>query len=180
MGNVKITKNTDNTVKEVYAESIEVAEPFIVISSSVWQQFSIIPKEKLIVEADGIKVENNYLIEKGKASKIKEINIACGNEIESGFISNALGTEYTYQSEQIDQLNLIGLVASGTDDYFKAGVTDVDGNITWNYELHTIGQLKQVLEDGKAHKQTLLQKANTLKAQVNTATTQADLDAIVW
>ena len=47
-------------------------------------------------------------------------------------------------------------------------------------EMHTIAQLQQVLGDGKVHKQTLLQKANTLKAQVTGATTVKDVEAIVW
>jgi len=112
--------------------------------------------------------------------KISEINTLCGKAITSGFTSSALGSAHTYQSEQTDQLNLIGIVTAGQDDYFKCGVEDADGNITWNYEMHTIAQLQQVLEDGKVHKQTLLQKANTLKAQVASAITVADVEAIVW
>jgi len=115
-----------------------------------------------------------------KASKTSEINSACSKAITSGFTSSALGTPHTYQSEQTDQLNLIGVVTAGQDDYFKCGVTDANGNVTWNYELHTIAQLQQVLADGKAHKQVLLQKAGTLKAQVTSATTIAEVEAIVW
>jgi len=115
-----------------------------------------------------------------KASKTNEINSACAKAITSGFTSSALGTPHTYQSEQTDQLNLIGVVTAGQDDYFKCGVTDANGNVTWNYELHTIVQLQQVLADGKAHKQVLLQKANTLKAQVASAITVADVEAIAW
>jgi len=115
-----------------------------------------------------------------KASKTSEINSACSKAITSGFTSSALGTPHTYQSEQTDQLNLIGVVTAGQDDYFKCGITDVNGNVTWNYALHTIAQLQQVLVDGKAHKQTLLQKTNTLKTQVASAKTVAEVKAIVW
>ena len=115
-----------------------------------------------------------------KTSKTNDINSACSKAITSGFTSSALGTPHTYQSEQTDQLNLIGVVTAGTDDYFKCGVTDANGNITWNYALHTIAQLQQVLADGKVHKQGLLQKANTLKVQVASATTVAKVKAIVW
>jgi len=110
----------------------------------------------------------------------QDINSACAKAITSGFTSSALGTQHTYQSEQIDQLNLIGVVTAGQDDYFKCGVEDADGNVTWNYEKHTIAQLQQVLQDGKVHKQGLLQKANTLKTQVANATTVKDVEAIVW
>lgn len=135
--------------------------------------------EASIISDAVIKNDNDFL-QLSKDTKVKEINTACGNEIENGFVSDALGTEHTYQSEQIDQLNLIGLVASGTDDYFKTGVTDANGNITWNYELHTIEQLKLVLDDGKAYKQALLLKANTLKSQVAEAITVEEIEAIVW
>jgi len=119
-------------------------------------------------------------LDKLKESKTSEINSACSKAITSGFTSSALGTSYSYQSEQTDQLNLIGVVTAGQDDYFKCGVADANGNITWNYELHTIAQLQQVLGDGKVHKQGLLQKANTLKAQVTGATTVKDVEAVVW
>jgi len=115
-----------------------------------------------------------------KASKINKINTTCEKEITSNFSSDALGDAHIYQSEQTDQLNLIEAVTAGTDDYFKCGVADANGNVTWNYELHTIAQLQQVLADGKAHKQGLLQKANTLKPQVAHATTVRDVEAIVW
>jgi len=115
-----------------------------------------------------------------KASKTSEINSACAKEITSGFTSSALGTPHIYQSEQTDQLNLIGVVTAGQDDYFKCGVTDANGNITWNYALHTIAQLQQVLGDGKVHKLALLKKANTLKMQVVSAKTVADVTKVVW
>ncbi len=67
---------------------------------------------------------------------------------------------------------------------FKCGIADVDfatnGIIDWNYEAHTIAQLTQVLIDGKAYKQTLLQKAYTLKADIETATMVDAVNAIVW
>lgn len=115
-----------------------------------------------------------------KSTKTNEINTKCSNEITAGFKSNALGSEHIYQSEQIDQLNLIGVVTAGQDDYFKCGVADADGNIVWNYEMHTITQLQNVLKDGKAIAQALLQKANTLKVQVANAQTIDEVNAIQW
>ena len=120
-----------------------------------------------------------------KLSKISEINNACSKQIISGFTSTALDTAtpttYHYQSEQTDQLNLIGLVSGGVDDVLKCSKDDGNGNpTTWNYELHTIAQLTQVLNDGKAYKISLLTKAANLKAQVEAAATQDELDAIVW
>ena len=129
--------------------------------------------------------EQEFSIEEIKSQKINEINTLCSGQIISGFTSIALDTAtpttYHYQSEQIDQLNLIGLVSGGVDDVLKCSKDDGNGNpTTWNYELHTIAQLTQVLNDGKAYKISLLTKAADLKVQVEAAATQAELDAIVW
>jgi len=115
-----------------------------------------------------------------QSSKISEINTLCGKAITSGFTSSALGSAHTYQSEQTDQINLMGVVLAGQDSLFKCGVKDDKGNIIWSYKQHTIAQLQQVLADGKVHKQGLLQKANTLKVQVTGATTVKDVESIVW
>jgi hypothetical protein len=124
---------------------------------------------------------DNDILKLIKDAKIIKLNISCGEEIISGFNSSALGSEHKYQSELEDQTNLIGLVAAGTDDVFKAGNLDVDGNVTsWEYKLHTATQLKQVLADGATHKQTALAKYYTLKAEVEACTTEAQVEAIVW
>ena len=119
-----------------------------------------------------------------KAQKTNAINSACGLQIIQGFTSNALGSVKHYQGEQVDQLNLIGVVAGGIDDDFKCGTEDADyannGVITWAFEAHTITQLIQVLNDGKAYKQTLLQKAYDLKTQIAEATTADAVNAIAW
>lgn len=129
-------------------------------------------------------INQEKVLAKVKTQKTQEINTACAAQIISGFTSNALGSTKHYQSEQIDQLNLVGVVAGGVDDLFKCGTEDVDfannGIITWAYELHTIAQLTQVLNDGKAYKQTLLQKAYGLKADIEAATTADEVNAIAW
>ena len=126
-----------------------------------------------------IKVEYDKLaLANGIKQKINYINSECAKQITSGFTSIALDgvTKYYYKSGQIDQLNLIGLVVSGVGDAIKCSV---DG-ITYNYVLHTAVQIKQVMDDGKAYKITQLTKANDLKVLANSATTQAELDAIIW
>jgi len=131
----------------------------------------VILDEPLIqVEYDKLMLASNI------EAKVQEINTLCGNQITSGFTSTALGSTYYYQSKQLDQLNLIGLVTAGTDDYLKCSL---DG-VTFDYVLHTVAQLQQVLVDGKTYKASLLSKASTLKQQAKTATSQADLDLVVW
>jgi len=157
-----------------------IPTPNIAVSNEDWQVALDINAKFVDVENKVLSVKDFRTLAELKASKTSEINSACSKAITSGFTSSALGTPHTYQSEQTDQLNLIGVVTAGQDDYFKCGITDANGNVTWNYELHTIVQLQQVLADGKVHKQGLLQKANTLKAQVTGATTVKDVEAVVW
>lgn len=110
-----------------------------------------------------------------KTDTILGLSQSCEADIISGFTSNALGTAHTYQSDRDDQLNLIGMVSASMDDYFKC----FDGTV-WDYKLHTALQFKQVLIDGKNTKLTALQKFNTLKEQVLSATTKTVIDLIVW
>lgn len=124
------------------------------------------------------------LLEDDKATKIDSLSKSCEFDIIAGFTSDALGATHTYQSDRDDQLNLIGMVSAGTDDYFKCH----DGT-AWSYQLHTIAQLKQVLADGKLIKLQKLQAFADKKAQVEAvaitdtvtyADAVASLEAIVW
>jgi len=115
-----------------------------------------------------------------KENKINEINSACKKDIIGGFLSSALGSEYIYQSEPVDQINLMGVVIAGNDSIFKCGEKNSEGNITWSYKKHTIDQLKQVLSDGKKHKLALLEKANDLKNKVRNAKTVDEVKNIKW
>ena len=111
------------------------------------------------------------LIEK----KIQQINILCRQKIISGFQSSALGSPHTYKSDPDYQLNLVGLVVTGVDSNFPAST---DGGKTYSSQAHTIAQLQQVLADGKARKQSLIDYSNQLSAQCKNSATETELDAI--
>lgn len=110
------------------------------------------------------KVESGEM----KLSDIKEqifqkINKLCYEEIVSGFESKALGEVHVYDSEDVDQVNLIGAVASGSDVYYKCS-RNSDG--LRDFFLHTNAQVKQVLADGASRKISLLQHCYELKAGI--------------
>ena len=169
-----------------YYDASNIPTPNIEVSEEDWQEaieenanYVDVKKKTLSVKDFRTKTE---IIENTKASKIGEINKACAMEILGGFISDALGIKHKYRSDQIDQLNLIGVVAGGTDDYFKCS-EDIDKegeDAAYQYKMHTALQLLQVLNDGKAYKQTLLQKGATLKSQIAKATTVKKIEAISW
>jgi len=124
-----------------------------------------------------------YTLRELKDKQTLKINSSCKSAIVSGFPSSALGSEHIYQSEETDQLNLIGVVLDGTDASFKCGIVEIidDKEITtWSWKAHTIEQLKTVFSDGKKRKEELLLQANTLKVQIENATTKEAVEAIVW
>lgn len=110
-----------------------------------------------------------------KDEKLRDINDSCEAEIISGFPSSALGSEFLYQSDRDDQINLMGLVTSGADDLLKCD----DGSLV-DWRAHTIAQLTQVFEDGASFKKAALIKAQTLKNQVEGATDVASVEAVTW
>jgi hypothetical protein len=115
-------------------------------------------------------------LERAKAIKTVEINAACTTTIVGGFASSALGAPHTYDSALEDQLNLIGAVGLGIDlPYRCADATGVK-----EFRLHTSTQLKQVAADGAMVKLAALEKAATLKAQVQAAADAAAVEAVAW
>lgn len=109
-------------------------------------------------------------------AKTAEINAACSAAIVGGFASNALGAPHTYDSALEDQLNLIGAVGLGIDLPYRCA----DEAGVKAFRLHTAAQLKQVAADGAAIKLSALEKAATLKAQVQAAEDAAAVEAVVW
>lgn len=110
-----------------------------------------------------------------KTERIAAINAACAATITSGFTSSALGTLHTYDSEETDQINLIGAMSLGIDLPYKCA--DADGIKA--FRLHTASQLKQVAIDGATVKLAALEKASALKALVVAAGTVGEVISII-
>ena len=115
-----------------------------------------------------------------KSHQTAEINTACRAQIVAGFESSALGAAHFYPFKPEDQSNLMSTFMlsqiSAMDKPFKCW----DSSGVSGYRMHTTAQLQQVGQDAEAHKMTALVKANTLKAQIEVATTKAAVEAIVW
>lgn len=135
---------------------------------------AVFTSEAWVIEPDPDK---QFILVDAQQVKSNEINITASAEITSGFMSSALGVEHLYPSKETDQLNLAGIVASGSDRSFKCSSDD---GVSWVYAPHTATQIKQVANDGIDFKEILLVKAATLKAQIALATNQSELDAISW
>lgn len=124
-----------------------------------------------------IKVNQTKIIEKLTNSKLIEINQACTKAITSGFKSSFLGVEHIYQSEEKDQLNLMGAKVRGTEAPVKCSA---DGGETWEYKIHTPEQVLKVYNDGASHVEANLIKADTLKKQISNAATVEELEQIKY
>jgi len=131
-------------------------------------------KEWLKTNAPEPEFSDVEILSSAKSDKYDEISSKASATIMSGFASSALGASHTYQSDRDDQLNLVGMVVAGSDDYFKC----TDANGVAGYKLHTIEQLRQVLSDGKTIKLTILQHADVLKAQADATETVELVNAI--
>lgn len=134
---------------------------------------------KADIEDAKVKQESIYL-QDYKDELIKAINAKCELEIVSGFPSSALGAEHIYQSDEKDQLNLVGRVSANKDGLFKCGVKQEDGSVVWDWKPHTSAQLQVVLQDGDTYKEQLLIKATQLKGSVNLAINIEELELISW
>lgn len=118
------------------------------------------------------------LLKIAKDAKKEELNMKCDLTIMSGFTSSALGVEHTYQSLIVDE---IWLNATINRFLIDPNFTTVNyKTIDSGYLQHTKEQFNQVFIDGHSFGDSQITKLNSLKAQVDTATTKEELDAITW
>ncbi len=118
----------------------------------------------------------NEKVKESRENKTNEINKDCKKAIISGFKSSAKEIEYKYESDEVDQLNLIGAATTGVRQNIKCSS---DNGATWQWIDHLSSEIKQVLKDGAISKATYLKKAALLKEQISTASLE-QLDQIKW
>lgn len=111
-----------------------------------------------------------------KLAKIAALSNDCKSTIESGFTSSALGAPHFYNSEPENQLNLIGAVLLNQ----SIAYTCTDENGVKQPIQHSAEQIKQVLSDGAAVKETAIARYHELVEQVNAASTIEDVEQVDW
>lgn len=124
-------------------------------------------------------------LNKLRADKATEIDLACRNAIYAGFTSNALGAVYHYPAKDKDQANLVGSVTESLYPNLDPEwvtpfwcATD-NANGVWAYRAHTAAQIQQVGTDAKAAIVAALTYNAQLQAQIAVADAEG-LAAIVW
>ena len=123
-------------------------------------------------------LEYSTALEILKRRRSSLIKTAYQNEVDGRFSSNATGSIKWYDSTDTDRNNLVGVVACGVDSYYKCYTTQLDSNGQWL--LHTIDQLKNVLNDGRLIMIGLIQKRDSKLLEISNATNKEQIVGVVW
>ena len=125
--------------------------------------------------------ENAYLeqpkepLHEVKRSKIDMMKDCCNRDIVKGFVSNAVGKDYIYQSDIYDQINLMGHVLGEEPVELEC----FDGD-EWVLFEHDQEQLKNVLKDMNKTKSLYVKKYKHLKQLISDAENLEDVESIEW
>lgn len=105
-----------------------------------------------------------------------KVSAGCAATIVGGFQSSALGSPYTYPSDNNTQANVSSLVAAGNGGSIWCG----NASNVWTFMAHTEAQATQVQKDMSAFIQAQQTRYAGLVAQIDAATTPAEVEAINW
>lgn len=132
-------------------------------------------QEDKVVSTYTIRVKTSEEVESLKGRKVSELKSARNTEIRGGFPS--LGTTFDSDSQAISNIN-------GKITDILLGTVIPEGYIWVDYfnnsVVVTAEDIKQMGRDAVTHREGLMQKYWTLKAQVESATTASEVAAIVW
>lgn len=124
-----------------------------------------------------------------KEQKIAELSSHCEMIVTQGFKSNALGYDHIYDSEVVDQINIIGTVnaSAPTPDNpygisLPYAVRPIENDIVQPkiYKIHSHFQLRKALADGALFKLGCLQRFNALRDYVNSLNTNEEVLNVTW
>jgi hypothetical protein len=177
----QITLKPNGTLEHLWLEGIHsnIPNATIDVSDANYLLLSQNTSSKQYDQISGSVIDYvpTFDLPAAKALKSNQIAVNELSTIEGGFASSALGSPHIYPSDKEDQANLVGVLAAGTDRPF---VCSADSGVTFDFQLHTHAQLTTVVNNGIDHKMAQIIKRQTQLAQVEAATTQDELDAIVW
>ncbi len=133
----------------------------------------------------GDSIENNVIIPKPtplndlKSAKLGVLNTAMSTDMAAGFTSDALGATHSYDGEEHNQINLLGIKMRGQGGLFTCDDM-LDNPDSKQRRQHTAQQIDQVFADGYAYKEALIDKLRNKRAAVLTAETPEAVEAITW
>lgn len=143
-----------------------------VYTNLVWEGGLPLPSEADLAQAHYNTVKYSKILQLSEDARIEIIKY--------GFISNALGSDYLYDAEEVDQLNLLGSCInalptpsnpSGSQVYYATRLpTNLTGGMKGpkTYYLHNYEQIRKVMDDGVAFKLNWLMLFNEKRDFINT------------
>jgi len=124
------------------------------------------------------------LLDAARQRRLAELTERCASEIVGGYDSDALGSLHTYPSKQVDQLNMMGSVTDAlTPDQSGEWSTPfwcATAAGEWAFRQHTAPQIIAAGQAGKAHVVACQTTLASLSAQVLSAGTVEEIDAVTW
>jgi uncharacterized protein YktA (UPF0223 family) len=163
-------------MSEVFLTPLEIK-----LLESDYDSFSLSDKNTLIAflaNKEGLKysdITDEYILDYHRQLKIDILSEKCDEIIVKGFVS---ANGHTYRTNRDDQLNMVAKNVQLLHDETILEVNWKTEDV--GYVLHTRAEWLQVYNEGVVHKETNLYKYNTLKAQVASATTHAEILAVAW
>ena len=115
------------------------------------------------------------ILEQSKTNQTATLRTACVSAITGGFTSSALGSAYSYPSDQLSQANMNTIAGSPS-----GGSLWCETGGVWTMKPHTQAQAQAVLASFVAWLNACQSKLLSLTEQVNNATTVEAVKAIVF
>jgi hypothetical protein len=172
-----------------YLEALSRYYPEIQVEVQCNDENGIIYYDDIIWKVGGPVPQNELeakILELAKERRTAEISQDCENHIMSGFVSDALGTPYIYDSEFVDQVDLVGaLITVSPYDGDTGGYTiyyacrDVSTGVK-NYHVHTYHNLRKVIFDSSQFKLENLQIFHMKRVMISLCDTIEQVDEITW
>lgn len=142
-----------------------------------------------VVNPVAIVLQNEPTLEDEKSLKLSMIDSWIAIAITNGFLSRASGITYLYDSEQVDQENIKLMHQASLDPTFDTdpvyqGQVPIrgvpEGEVSKEIVMHSKSQLQALISDLARHIGACKVRGWQLQAEVAAATTQEELEAIVW
>lgn len=145
---------------------------------------ALLPSDATSITDDQVMALKAPTLAQAQVTQIQSLSMACQSAISMGFSSTALGSVHTYPAKDTDQQNLsASILASllpGLPNTWTTPFWCEDSNGNWALLPHTVAQIQQVGQDGKAAILANIEKNAGLAAQVSAATSIAAVQAIIW
>jgi hypothetical protein len=130
------------------------------------------------------KPSPEHLLKSAKMIKAAEMATLCRKKILEGFKSNALGDMHHYPAKETDQANLsasvLDSILPGLSQDWVTPFWCQDSVGSWEFRLHTASQIQQVGREAKQNILFNMGTNDTLQKLIEAATTQEQVEAIVW